>query len=78
MEMVDLTCSKREAFAAGFWRGLASPLTMYSTLALPASVVPKVQEVINPALRSGGVGGSWKRVGDHLRTAMEHESPKHG
>lgn len=76
--MVDLTCSKRKAFRAGFWRGLASPLVVYSTVTLPAAATPQVQEVQNPAKRTDGLRGDWKRVGQHLRSAAAAEALKHG
>jgi len=78
MELVDLKSSRRKAFAAGVLRGLASPLMVYSSFSLPASAVPVVQHVPNPAKGTDGLRGDWRRVGQHLKDSFEAEARKHG
>ena len=80
MVKVDLRGPRRAAFFRGFVRGLAAPAMLYSkqNSVLPADATPTAQHVPNPASRSDGIKGDWRRVGGHLKEAVRKHAAEHG
>ena len=70
MKQTDTKITKRKAFVSGFLQGLASPVFAYSVVAPGTVVVPEFTEVNNPAAKSDGVRGDWRRVGQGLQSAI--------
>ncbi len=69
--VVDLTTSKKHAFVRGFWKGLAAPMMLFSTSALPADA--QVLDFRPLPRRPAPVASDWVRVGDGLREALRKE-----
>jgi len=78
MHIIHLDSSRKKAFANGFWRGLGAPAMLYMTHILPKEAEPQFIPVENPASKSDGLRGDWKRVGAQLRAAAEANIPANG
>lgn len=61
---------QQHAFVRGFWCGLASPLTLYTSKVLPAELQDYDFKPL-PPMNRGSLRGDWQRVGDALRSASE-------
>ena len=64
---VDPTSSRRAAFARGFWKGMAAPLMLFSSVDLPASAQPMGFQPLKRRARPENL--DWVRVGNQLRAA---------
>lgn len=73
MRSFDLKGSLRSAFSHGLWRGLGAPAMIYAAHELPEELEPKFVPVENPAERTSGITGDWRRVGQHLRSASKND-----
>ena len=60
--------SKKRAFVRGLWRGMASPVVLFSTVALPAAAEPAAFEPL-PTRGVKTMADDWKRVGQYLTQA---------
>lgn len=70
--IVDLRAKPMRAFVRGFWKGLASPVLLYSTFRVP----PEVDQIAfrNLPKRStelGSLKSDWKAVGKQIKDACE-------
>lgn len=68
---INIITTPRKAFFQGFWKGMAAPLMLFSSHALPAQAQPGEfqplpNRVTSPAL-------DWVRVGNSLRDAAKKE-----
>lgn len=77
MYLIDLTSTRRQAFARGLLRGLGAPVMVFSMHELPAEATPKFITVENPAKKTSGIRGDWQRVGRHLRESTKAEASAH-
>lgn len=63
--------TRRGAFARGFWKGLASPLTLYIDHDMPKEACPLA---FRPLKRqSASPMSDWVKVGDQLREAARKD-----
>lgn len=75
-EIVNLTATKRAAFARGFWKGMAAPLMLFSTFDLPEQAAgPTFSELPK---RASDQTSDWVKVGDALRTAAKKDRESGG
>ena len=69
MSAFDPTCSKAEAFASGFLRGLASPMFVQRPFELPEQGLPLKYQPLSPRSGVDGQYHDWTAVGDCLMAA---------
>lgn len=66
--VVDLKSTRKTAFVRGFWKGMAAPVMLFSSSALPAEAQPIEYK---PLERPPAPPASdWVRVGQGLRAAL--------
>ncbi|MDP1650057.1 MAG: hypothetical protein Q8M01_17905 [Rubrivivax sp.] len=69
-EIVNMSDTKKAAFARGFWKGMAAPLMLFSAFDLSAQQAQQTFREL-PKRASGGQTSDWVRVGEALRTAAK-------
>lgn len=62
--------NRKNAFMAGFWKGLGSPVLLASTFALDKDAVNYEFKPL-PARKKSGISEDWKRVGADIRSAID-------
>lgn len=77
MYLIDLTSTRRQAFARGLLRGLGAPVMIFSIHELPPEATPKFISVENPTRKSTGIRGDWQRVGHQLRESTKADISAH-
>lgn len=70
-KLIDLSDSKKTAFARGFWKGMAAPLSLYSPV--ERSGEQGLQSFRALPRRSSGQASDWVNVGNALRAAAKRE-----
>ena len=66
------TDTPRRAFATGFWRGLAAPAMLFSSVSLPSYAEPVKFEPL-PVRGAKTMADDWRKVGEHLRAVIDRE-----
>ena len=75
-ETVNMSDTRKAAFARGFWKGMAAPLVLFSTFDLPAQCTgPTLSELPK---RTDDPSSDWVRVGDALRAAAKKDRESGG
>lgn len=69
--VVNLNDTKKRAFVRGFWKGLAAPVMLFSTSALPAEA--RAMDFQPLPRRPSPAASDWVRVGDNLREALRKQ-----
>jgi hypothetical protein len=73
--LIDFAADPKEAFAKGFMRGLAAPVTLFVRHEVPA--LPGVQMVEPPAAGreiAAALASDWVRIGESMHRAVHrHE-----
>lgn len=74
-EIVNLSDTKKTAFTRGFWKGMAAPLMLFSSLDVSAQ-----QQVQFQALprRQASPYSDWVKVGNALRDAIKKDCESRG
>lgn len=74
--IVELHVKPVRAFVRGFWKGLASPLMVYSHFELPSWAANyEFKKLPRTTGEFGDIRSDWKRVGQQLQEACEQEAP---
>ena len=74
-EIVDLSDSKKIAFARGFWKGMAAPLMLFSSFELSAQQQQTFQALPR---RPSSQSSDWVKVGNALRDAAKRDYESRG
>ena len=77
MLIVQLKDSRKKAFLNGFWRGMAAPLLLYSTVTLPKEV-GDVEFQALPRQDLGGQNDDLRKIGSDIRTAFDRVAVQRG
>lgn len=76
-EIVNMSDTKKAAFARGFWKGMAAPLMLFSTF--DASTQQPVEQTFRELPRhAGDLASDWVKVGNALRAAAKRDRESGG
>lgn len=71
VQIVNFSDTPRTAFVRGFWKGMAAPLMLFGSSAMPVEAQP--MEFKPLPIRPSDPGQDWARVGDLLRAATSKD-----
>lgn len=75
-EIVNMSDTKKEAFARGFWKGMAAPLMLFSTFDLSDQQAEQTFRELPK--HSGSLSSDWVKVGNALRSAAKKDRESGG
>lgn len=75
-EIVNLSDTKKAAFARGFWKGMAAPLMLFSAFDVSDQQVEQTFKALPK--RPGGQASDWVKVGNALRAASKKDRESGG
>jgi len=70
MKLPTPAADQKRVFLRAVQKGMAAPVLLFSSFRLPESAEPKPFEPL-PKREVGSVADDWRRVGEHLRAAVE-------
>ncbi len=75
MFIIDFNSNSRSAFWHGFVKGLAAPVCLYHSEALPAIKVEYVKPSVAPSAKDA-LALDWRHVGQDLRGVIDEQERK--